>query len=60
MTDLMRIQETITNYFEGVKKGDLSVIKKAFLNSNIHMKGIMTIDGQEELKYGVMMNYFIL
>ena len=48
--DLVGIKTAILNYFTGVKEGDLSKVKKAFLDSNIHMKGIMTIDGKPELK----------
>lgn len=49
MNDLQGIEQAIANYFEGVRASDLTTIKKAFLDSNVHMKGIMTIDGKPEL-----------
>ncbi len=48
-SDIKAINKVVKQYFEGVRKGDEALLKRAFYNQNMNMKALLTIDGKEQL-----------
>ncbi len=48
-TDIQAITSVVNSYFEGVRNGDMKMLKKAFYNQNMNMKALLTIDGKQQL-----------
>lgn len=47
--DIKQIDQVVKRYFEGVRTGDMELLKQAFYNQNMNMKALLTIDGKEQL-----------
>ena len=48
--DLSAIETAIRNYFDGVRRGNLSKLEEAFADSNIHMKYLGNEEGRDVIK----------
>lgn len=48
-SDIQAIEKVVGNYFEGVRSGDLKLLKRAFYQRNMNMKALIKIEGKQQL-----------